>query len=257
LPESRFCYHARFPTSYLSTRRDIIVYLPPGYHEGRERYPVLYLQDGQNLFDPQTAFGGKHWRVAETADELIAAGAIEPLIIAGVYNAGVRRISEYTPTRSARERKGGKGDRYAEMLVRDLKPMIDHEYRTRKGVANAGIGGSSLGGLVSLQAGMLYPGVFGKLAILSPSIWWDNRAILNLVRAYKSKRRARIWLDAGTAEAENVISDLRMLRDALVDKGWRMGEDLAYSEIEGAAHNEEAWAARLGDLLRFLYPKQG
>ena len=231
------------------------MYLPPGYEDGRAAYPVLYLQDGQNLFDAGTAFGGKQWHAAETADFLIAKGAIEPLIIVGIYNTGVRRISEYTPTRDRRERKGGKGDRYAEMLVRDLKPMIDAGYRTRKGRADTGVGGSSLGGLVSLQAGLLYPGVFGKLAILSPSVWWDNRTILNLVHAYRSKRRARIWLDAGTAESDNGIADLRLLRDALLEKGWREGVDLAYSEIEGAPHNEDAWAARFGSVLQFLYAK--
>lgn len=257
MPDSRFGYHARVPTSYLSTRRDVIVYLPPGYDDGRGRYPVLYLQDGQNLFDAKTAFGGKHWHASETADYLIGKGAIEPLIMVGIYNTGVRRISEYTPTRDRRERKGGKGDRYAEMLVRDLKPMIDEEYRTRKGLADTGVGGSSLGALVSLQTGLLYPGVFGKLALLSPSVWWDNRAILKIVHGYRSKRHARIWLDAGTAEGEKVIPDLRLLHDALVEKGWRESVDLAHSEIEGAGHNEDAWAARFGAVLEFLFPPRG
>ena len=115
-----------FPSRYLSTPRDLIVYLPPGYEESDARYPVLYLQDGQNLFDAATAFAGNEWRADITADDLIRRGCIEPLILVGLYNTGVRRISEYTPTRDRRLRKGGKADRYAQMLAREVKPFIDH-----------------------------------------------------------------------------------------------------------------------------------
>jgi predicted alpha/beta superfamily hydrolase len=254
--EGRIRLHPRFASGYLSTRRDVIVYLPPGYGAAGARYPVLYLQDGQNLFDPATAFGGRDWRAGDTTDNLIRRDAIEPLILVGVYNTGVRRISEYTPTRDRRLRKGGKGDRYAEMLVRELKPFIDHEYRTRKSAAHTGVGGSSLGALVSLQTGLLYPRVFGKLAILSPSVWWDDRSILTIVRNYRFPQRPRIWLDAGTAEGGNgqaVIEDLRLLRAALVEKGWSEGADLCYSEIAGAEHHEGAWGSRLGSVLQYLY----
>ena len=258
--EGRLRLHARFPSRYLSTPRDVMVYLPPGYEAGTGRYPVLYLQDGQNLFDPATAFGGRDWRAGQTADELIARGVIEPLIIAGVYNTGVRRISEYTPTRDRKLRKGGKAERYAEMLVRELKPFLDHEYRTRKAATDTGVGGSSLGGLVALQAGLRYPRVFGKLALVSPSVWWDDRSILALVRDYRLPQRPRIWLDAGTAEGSNgaaVIDDLRMLREALLEKGWREGERLSYHEIEGAGHDENAWAGRFGRVLEYLYSAPG
>jgi predicted alpha/beta superfamily hydrolase len=258
--EGRIRLHRHFASSYLSTPRDVIVYLPPGYGAAGTRYPVLYLQDGQNLFDPSTAFGGRDWRAGETADDLIRRDAIEPLIIAGVYNTGVRRISEYTPTRDRRLRKGGKGDRYAEMLVRELKPFIDHEYRTRKSAVHTGVGGSSLGALASLQAGLLYPRVFGKLAILSPSVWWDERSILTMVRNYCSPQRARIWLDSGTAEGANgqgVVDDLRLLRAALLEKGWCENANLRYVEVEGAAHNEAAWGDRFGRVLAYLYSEPG
>lgn len=235
----------------------MIVYLPPDYQDSRARYPVLYLQDGQNLFDPATAFGGRHWLAGETADELICSRRIEPLIMVGIYNAGVRRISEYTPTRDRRQRKGGKGDRYAEMLVRELKPFIDHEYRTRKGAADTGVGGSSLGALVSLQTALLYPKVFGKIAAISPSVWWDDKSILRLVRDYRARQRPRIWLDAGTSEGPDVIDDLRLLRAALLEKGWREGADIRYAEVEGGGHNEGAWAARFGCVLEFLYSVPG
>jgi predicted alpha/beta superfamily hydrolase len=220
---------------------------------------VLYLQDGQNLFDPHTAFGGQDWRADITADELIRRGAIEPLIIVGIYNTGVRRISEYTPTKDPRRRKGGKGDRYAKMMAHELKPFIDREYRTRRSAAYNGVGGSSLGGLVSLETGLLYPRVFGRLAILSPSVWWDNRSILEMVQAYKFEARARIWLDTGTDEGDaphQSVADLKLLRDALTEKGWREGVDLRCTAVPGAGHNERAWGARFGEVLQYLFPRQ-
>jgi predicted alpha/beta superfamily hydrolase len=254
--EGRLRLHLRFPTAYLSTPRDVIVYLPPGYGAGADRYPVFYLQDGQNLFDPATAFGGQDWRADVTADELISRGAIPPVLLVGVYNTGVRRISEYTPTRDAQNRKGGKGDRYARMLAQELKPFIDAEYRTKRGAADTGIGGSSLGGLAAIEAGLLYPRVFGKVAVMSPSVWWDERSILGMVRTFRGGARPRIWLDTGTGEGDRpqpVVEDARLLRDVLAERGWCEGQDLFYREYAGAGHNESAWGARFGEVLMALW----
>lgn len=255
--EGRIRLLPRFASRYLSTSRQLVVYLPPGYETSAARYPVLYLQDGQNLFDPATAFAGQDWRADVTADDLIRRGVIEPTILVGLYNTGVRRISEYTPTRDPHRRKGGKGDRYAMMLAREVKPFIDSAFRTRRSAAHTGVGGSSLGGLVSLEAGLLYPRVFGKLAVLSPSVWWDQQSILKMIEGCRLTARPRIWLDAGTAEgeaSEHVIADLRRLRDALVERGWREGADLRYWEVPGAGHDESAWAARFGLVLEYLFP---
>ena len=118
------------------------------------------------------------------------------------------------------------------------------------------VGGSSLGALVSLETGLLYPRVFGKLAVMSPSVWWDQRSILEMVRTSKGTVRPRIWLDTGTEEGEcgqQVASDARLLRDALVERGWREGSDLSYTEFVGAGHNEDAWGARFGDVLRYFF----
>jgi predicted alpha/beta superfamily hydrolase len=212
------------------------------------------LQDGQNLFDPSTAFGGNDWHADITADDLIRRGRIEPLIMVGIYNTGVRRVSEYTPTRDPRTRKGGKAYRYAQMLAREIKPFIDHEYRTRKSATDAAVGGSSLGALVSMMAGLSYPRVFGKLALLSPSVWWDEHSILSLIEAWTRPERPKIWLDVGTVEGSQpakVVADARLMRDALRSKGW--DGDLHYEEIEGAGHNEWAWADRLGRVLEYLF----
>ena len=175
----------------------------------------------------------------------------------GVYNAGGRRISEYTSTRDRRMRKGGNGDRYAAMLARELKPFIDKQYRTRRGAADTGVCGSSLGALAALQTGLLFPRVFGNIAAMSPSVWWDERSILTLVRRFRSAARPRIWLDIGTQEGDSpqrTVDDARALRDALVERGWAEDANVSYREY-ATGHNEGAWGARFGDVLRWLLGK--
>lgn len=253
--------HKNFHSRFLTPERDIIVYLPPGYEqEKKKRYAVLYLHDGQNLFDGATSYiPGMEWRVDETAQALIASGEIKPLIIVGVYNAGKDRVDEYTPTKDAKVGQGGKADLYGRMLVEELKPFIDAQYRTLRGPKETGLGGSSLGGLVSLYLGMKYPQVFGKLAVVSPSVWWDKRKIVGDVQALGRRPRLRIWMDIGTKEGdtpENATKDTRALRDALVFKGWKENSDLKYFEAEGAEHNEKAWSERVAAMLKFLFGKK-
>jgi predicted alpha/beta superfamily hydrolase len=254
--EGRLRTHPRFASKFLSTKRDLTVYLPLGYEEAGARYPVLYLHDGQNLFDPERAFAGQEWAVDATADELIESGAIQPLIIVGVDHTGVRRMSEYTPTRDRRRRKGGKADRHAELLAREVKPFIDSEYRTLKGASDTGLGGSSLGGLATTAAWIEYPRVFGKLAVMSPATWWDGGVIIEKLRASRARSRPRVWLDIGTSEGDDpatIVQETRMLRDAMLERGWREGDNLRYCEDQGAGHNELAWWTRLGWALRFLF----
>lgn len=257
-----FRTHTNFHSRYLAGDRNILVYLPPGYDaKKKERYPVLYLHDGQNLFDGATSFiKGAEWRVDETAQALITARAIRPLIIVGIYNVGEDRTEEYTPSVDARHQRGGKADLYGRMIVEELKPFIDSEYRTLKGANNTGLGGSSLGGLVSLYLALRYPKIFGRVAVVSPSVWWDNLMILREIGAVKKKPGLRIWLDMGTkegrdkAEMEEGTGNARKLRDALLARGWKENSDLKYFEAEGAEHNERAWAARVEPMLRFLFP---
>lgn len=256
--------HKAVVSKLLQSDRDIVVYLPPGYTKQKnKRYPVLYLHDGQNLFDGATSFiPGKEWRIDETAQLLISAGKIEPLIIVGIYNAGKERINEYTPVADARYKMGGNADLYGHMIIGELKPFIDSHYRTLKGAAHTGLGGSSLGGLVTLYLGLKYPNVFGKLAVVSPSVWFADKQIVNYVAGLKSKPRLRIWMDMGTKEGgtpeetKRAVVDARLLRDTLTQKGWRLGRDLQYFEAEGAEHNESAWAARVAPILSFLFPRK-
>ncbi|HKD85062.1 MAG TPA: alpha/beta hydrolase-fold protein [Terriglobales bacterium] len=255
--KSRLRLHQQFPSKVEDATHDFIVYLPPMYDEQPDRrFPVLYMQDGQNLFDPETSFvKGNCWRMGETADALTVAGEIEPLIIVGIYNTGKHRIDEYTPVEDKRL-GGGQADTYGQMLVEELKPFVDHSYRTLPGEANCGLGGSSLGGLVTLYLGLRYTWLFSKLAVMSPSVWWRNRAILKTVSKIPRKPNLNIWLDIGTKEGDRALPDARALNVALVKKGWVEGKDLRYLEVEGAGHNETAWAARVGPMLKFLFPSK-
>lgn len=246
--------HEQFPSRFLRNRRDLIVYLPPGYDEQpQRRYPILYLHDGQNLFDGATSFiPGMDWHVGQTADECIRSGVAEPLLIVGMYNTKAR-IREYTPTHVPKL-GGGRADRYAKFVIEEVKPFIEREYRTLPGPQNTGIGGSSLGGLVSLYVGLKMPQIFGKIAGLSPSVWWNQRVMNRFASEYQAQVRPRIWLDVGTREGGRTVQDVEQFRDVLLQKGWRLNEDLHYERIEGAEHNEAAWAKRVGPFLQFLYP---
>jgi predicted alpha/beta superfamily hydrolase len=163
-------------------------------------------------------------------------------------------MAEYTPTRDFRL-GGGEGSRYGKLLVKDLKPMIDRKFRTLPDSANTGLGGSSLGGLITLALGLEYPDVFGKLAVMSPSVWWDHRSLLTLVGEAKPRPKLRIWLDMGMSEGLRHLRDADLLHRRLVQRGWKDGVDLSYTRTPGAVHNEDAWASRFGEVLRFLFPR--
>ena len=148
------------------------------------------------------------------------------------------------------------------MLVEELKPFIDAHYRTKRDASHTGLGGSSLGGLASLYLSLKYPNVFGRAAVVSPSVWFANKQIVHYVEALRKKTNIRLWIDIGTKEgrtpeeAQQTVNDARLLRDTLVKRGWRVGKDLDYFEAEGAEHNEAAWAARFESILTFLFPRK-
>jgi predicted alpha/beta superfamily hydrolase len=252
--------HRSFPSKILRNRRDVLVYLPTGYRRCRtRRYPVLYLHDGQNVFDAATSFGGVEWGADETAQRLVAAKLIEPLIIVAIANTGEDRIHEYAPTAARidpakRKRSKGLLRSYGRFLTEELKPFIDKQYRTKREAEFTGLAGSSLGGLATLILGLWFPNYFTRLAVMSPSIWWDDCVLYKIVDALDetAKPPLKIWLDTGTQEKG--WERARELRERLVEKGWRLYDDLNYLEADGSDHSEGAWAARIDAVLRFLFP---
>jgi predicted alpha/beta superfamily hydrolase len=252
--------HRAFRSRILGNRRNILVYLPPGYRRfSRKRYPVLYLHDGQNVFDAATSFAGVEWGVDETAERLIRAKIIEPLIVVAVANMGEDRVHEYTPTPGVIGTKGRRKKRsrglarlYGYFLMDELKPFIDRRYRTKPDPEFTGLGGSSLGGLATLAIGILYPEAFRRLMVMSPSVWWDDFAIYRLIDSIEQKPPLKIWLDTGTGEPG--WEQTRELCNRLVEKGWKLAKDLMYMESDHGDHSEAAWAARVEPALRFLFP---
>ena len=247
----------------LHRRRPVLVYLPPGYNpEDPWRYPVLYVHDGQNIFDPKTSAFGVDWGLGQVIEKELTAQTITPMIVVAVYNTRYR-MEEYTPTVDYRER-GGKAKEFLTALVDELKPFIDAQYHTRTDAASTGIMGSSLGGLLSLFASQSFSHVFQRVAALSPSLWWSGRDLISSIAGAKQFHSpSRLWLDMGTRESNedrnrngvpDVLDDLRMLRFVLLGRGMQEGLDLHVEEISGASHTEADWGRRVDRVLRFLYP---
>jgi predicted alpha/beta superfamily hydrolase len=242
--------------------RLVRVWLPPDYDGwGATRYPVLYLNDGQNLFDPATAFAGVHWQVGEAATQLIAEQKIPPLIIVGIDNTR-NRAQEYIPYRSKDPRVlNAKGKCYPDFLQREVMPLIEERYPVLKGMENTGLGGSSLGGLITLYTHLAAPGVFGRLLIESPSLFVANRQILDESRRFRSWP-ARTYLGTGTREVghadedERIVGDVREL-EAILRQAGLDDQRLKVRIEEAASHTESAWAARFPEALEFLYSEPG
>ena len=226
----------------------------------RRHEPVFNLNDGQNLFDPATAYIGVDWQADEAADRLIREGRIPPLIIVGVDNAQKERPREYLPYRSFHPPiMRPQGKRYPDFLLNEVMPFVNRQYRIARGPENTGLGGSSLGAIISLYTVLDRPGVFGRLLLESPSLFISNRQLL------KSSRPFRQWparivraMGSGEAGAEGgggeVVEDVRELEHVLRRAGLR--EDRLLVRIdEGATHSEAAWARRFPEALAFLFGK--
>lgn len=245
-----------FYSAILGNSRQLIIYLPPCYGvDVNRRYPVLYMQDGQNLFDGTTSYvPGQHWHLNETADNLIHEGVIEPVIIVGIYHMGEHRIKEYTPTTDPNFKVGGQARLYGRMLTEELKPYIDRTYRTKPDREHTGIGGSSLGGLLSLYLGLVrHSDVFGRVIAMSPSLWWGQCWLLRNLDELMRGRKTKVWIDAGTSEGANAECNAKALRNALVERGFTPNEEVRFMRAEGARHCEQDWAHRVHHGLRFTF----
>ncbi|HEX7151206.1 MAG TPA: alpha/beta hydrolase-fold protein [Thermoanaerobaculia bacterium] len=243
-----------FQSAIFGNTREITIYLPAGYDEREDRrYPVLYMHDGQNLFEGHRAFvPGNDWRLADAANAAIGDRTAAPAIIVGLDHAGPARVDEYTPTRDEARNAGGRAAEHARMLFEELKPVIDERFRTLS--EETFVGGSSLGGLVSIFLALHRPDVVRGALVMSPSVWWNGKTILGDVDAFSGERRPRLWLDIGGREGIEALEDARLLRDRLRAKGWRDDEDFRYYEDRRADHSERAWASRVRKALEFLFP---
>jgi len=232
----------------LDNQRDVLVYLPPSYHRSDRSYPVLYMQDGQNLFDPSTSFAGE-WGVGRAMNAAARRG-LEAIVV-GVPNMGSERLDEYSPYADPTVGGGGKGAAYADFLARTLKPIVDRRFRTEPGWERTVVAGSSMGGLISLVALLRHPRTFGAVGALSPSLWFAGGAIFSEVEG-SPYVPARIYLDIGVQEGPQHVANARRLRDLFLSQGYRIGADLRWLESRSGRHDERSWGRRFARALPFL-----
>ncbi len=251
----------KFRSRIFRNSRFLRVWLPPGYDDAENesrRYPALYLNDAQNLFEAATSYTGIEWQADEAADRLIREGAIPPLIVVGIDNATTNRIREYMPHRSLHPMMlRVQGKYYPDFLLKEVMPFVERTYRVATGAENTGLGGSSLGALIALHTAIVRPGVIGKLLLESPSLWAANRQLI------KDSRTVRIWpermsLGVGTSEAgtpersRTVVDDVRELA-AILRRAVLSEKRLRVVIEEGGLHSESAWARRFPEALEFLF----
>jgi len=254
--ESRVEKHA-FYSRFLPGRRIVRVYLPPGYRQSSSRsYPVIYLHDGQNLFDT----GPSGWHLQRVLDQEITSEAIPPLVAIGIDHGGSRcdadaaRIAEYTFCMDAAY-GGGRAAQHAGMLLEEIHPWAARHYRLAKGRQHVAIGGASLGALASLTTALEHPEIFGAVAAFSPSLWWNQEAIFQWARAAiaRTTLRPRLWMDIGGREGSAPLDRLRRFHDHLRTMDWKPAESLRMYVDPAAEHHELAWSSRLGIALRYLF----
>jgi predicted alpha/beta superfamily hydrolase len=277
----RFVVTESFASRHVSARK-VVVWLPAGYDGGSDRYSVLYMHDGQNLFDPATSMAGQPWAVDKALDALMREGKVRKTIVVGIWNSPLR-WREYAPAAPIdrlapalrnvvhETTEPVLSEAYLKFIVEELKPHIDKNFRTRADRDNTIIMGSSMGGLISLYALARYPNVFGGAGCVSTH--WPmttNRTLLapkvdarvddiaqsyfdwldaNLPRASQH----RIYFDHGTINLDSLYAPFQKKADAIMrNKGYRSGIDWMTQSFEGADHNEPSWRARLSIPLTFL-----
>ena len=229
--------------------RDIIVWLPPSYKKDlSKKYPVLYMQDGQNIFDPKTSSYGVDWQLDEAADSLIKANSIKEIIIVGIYNTSDRN-TEYLDTKL--------GHAYMKFVVNKLKPFIDKNFRTLPDRNNTAVGGSSSGGTISFLLAWDYPDIFSQAACLSPAFHIQNINLVRKVLNYSGPMKGiRFYFDNGTIDLDSLLlTGTKEMVSALISKGYRPGKDFEFYIAKGATHNEAAWAKRNWRYLEFMFGK--
>jgi len=248
--------HKKFHSNVLNNERTLVVYLPPDYDKNTsQKYPVLYMQDGQNLFDEATSYAGVEWKMDETAQQLISSKTIAPLIIVGIYNGGAERTDEFTPPTMASGGNKGRGDLYAKFVVDEVKPFIDKTYRTQADRAHTAIGGGSMGGLIALHIAKQAPQTFGAMALMSPWLRIGEKNLLESdLGAAAWAKDMRVYLEMGSEggalyPGKDPLADAQALEKLLKS----VGVEHIYNEVPGLEHNEAGWSTRVETMLKWLY----
>jgi predicted alpha/beta superfamily hydrolase len=232
----------------LNRTRRIWVYFPPDYETSGLSYPVLYMHDGQNLFDATTSFAGE-WEVDEALNELAQQGKHVPLVV-GIDNGGSNRIDEYTPWANS-QYGGGDGDNYLQFIVETLKPYIDQQYRTLPGRESTGIMGSSIGGLISHYGSIKYQDIFSKAGLFSPSYWFSDSAWIFTHETGK-QQDLRFYQLCGTNESSGMVGDMQRMNDSLIIIGF--SQDKVFKKVvAGGQHNEKLWREAFGEAYNWLF----
>jgi predicted alpha/beta superfamily hydrolase len=276
--QGKIIYQHNFYLPELNDFRTIRIYLPPGYESGSTNYPVMYMHDGQNLFDKLTSSYGMSWEISKTVDDWVEQGRHKGFIVVGIDNnsEGMGRYNEYSPWSSEcvkqylekttlEVRVGGDGFAYIDCLVNTLKPYIDRHYRTQNGPENTLIGGSSMGGFISLAAAFCYPEVFGKVIACSTAVFFEEDALSTFIAESPKPENQMIYMDIGTNETSNAklaefpslyVDSNERLYQLLQSKGFAVDVDLRYVIEDGAEHNEKAWARRFPHAVQWLFADQ-
>jgi predicted alpha/beta superfamily hydrolase len=232
----------------LERKRQLRLYLPPGYATSKKRYPVLYMHDGQNLFDNATAYAGE-WKVDETLDTLAREGKLE-MIVVGIDNGQEKRMTELNAWDNERIGKG-EGREYTDFIVKTVKPMIDKQYRTLPGREHTAIMGSSMGGLASHYALVQYPQVFSKAGVFSPA-YWTAQPSFDFVAANPVPKDARVFLLMGEKEGPQMNADVKRMAEVVKKTGHPAGNTVL-KIVPGAEHNEAFWAGELREALLWMF----
>jgi len=251
IPDSitgKYVHLKNFESKHVQSR-DVIIWLPPDYDSSdSKRFPVLYMHDGQNIFNPATSSLGYDWRIDEIADSLISLEEIPSLIVVGIYNSG-RRFYEYSNT--------DEGEKYMKFIVSELKPFIDSNYKTLTDRNNTFVGGSSMGGLISFMLGWEYPEVFSRMICVSPAFKIRNVDYVSVVKKYEGKKKPlKIYIDNGGIGLEAELqSGIDEMLKVLQEKSYKLNEDIFWFKDDKAEHNEIAWSKRVPTFIKFLFDK--
>ena len=238
----------------LGRTRDIWIYLPPDYEDSTSKYyPVLYMHDGQNLFDVITSSAGE-WGIDETLEGFFENAQTEGVIVVGIENGSTHRTQEYSPWefQYSGEILDGKGDEYVDFIVNTLKPYIGENYRTLSDRENTGIAGSSLGGLISFYAGIKYQDIFGNVIAMSSSFWLADNGILNFLNSINKEFDMQIYLDAGQLENQEMVDNTNDVYDKLLKMDYSQNSLMKVIDEDGQ-HNEAFWRERFPDAFLWLY----